>query len=64
MDGYQVAKRLRELPGSQEATIIAMSGYSPAQAKLGKDEGDFDHYLLKPPKLDQLQSIILKYQSS
>jgi CheY-like chemotaxis protein len=27
MDGYEVARRLREVPGCQSAVIIAVTGY-------------------------------------
>jgi PAS domain S-box-containing protein len=62
MDGYQVAKKLREQSGSRKAKIVAISGYSLGQDHFGKVEADFDNYLLKPPKLNELQSLILECQ--
>jgi PAS domain S-box-containing protein len=62
MDGYQVARKLREQPALQSSLIIAQSGYVPNQGELS--EKGFDHYLIKPPKLNQLQELIANYQQS
>ena len=64
MDGYQVAKKLREQPNSQGTVIIIMSGYCQCRENPGKDAADFDHYLLKPPDLSELQRLIEKCQKS
>jgi PAS domain S-box-containing protein len=64
MDGYQIAKMLRELPGSQGAMIVALSGYSPGQSGHNTEASDFDHYLLKPPKLTELKNLISKCQNA
>jgi PAS domain S-box-containing protein len=62
MDGYQVARKLREQPALQSSLIIAQSGYVPNQGELS--EKSFDHYLIKPPKLNQLQELFANYQQS
>jgi CheY-like chemotaxis protein len=61
MDGYQVAVKLRELPCLQKTKIVAMSGYGRRE-ELKMDTADFDHYLIKPPKLNEIQSLISEYQ--
>jgi PAS domain S-box-containing protein len=63
MDGYQVANKLREQLGNKRPRIIAMSGYGPGQENLRTDAAaDFDHYLVKPPKLSELQGLISQCQ--
>ncbi|MGD0960059.1 MAG: response regulator [Methylomonas sp.] len=56
LDGYQVAKKLREQPCSQRALIIALSGYAPSKQAL--EAAGFDHHLIKPPKFNQLRDLI------
>ena len=62
MDGYQVAKKLREQPCTQRVPIIAMSGYSQENDSQGVDKVGFDHYLIKPPKLSELRNLLEGYQ--
>ncbi|MGZ8183949.1 MAG: response regulator [Methylobacter sp.] len=62
MDGYQVARKLREQPGTQRAWIIALSGYDQKKNSLRAESAGFDHYLMKPPNLTQLQDLITKFQ--
>ena len=53
ISGYEVAKRLRELPETRQAFLIAISGYGgPEYVEQAKSSG-FDEHLLKP--LDPLK---------
>jgi signal transduction histidine kinase/DNA-binding response OmpR family regulator len=48
LDGYQVARRLRQMPSTRQARLVALTGYGlPADRQRGRDAG-FDHHLLKP----------------
>jgi CheY-like chemotaxis protein len=48
MDGFQVAERLRGLPGLGGALIVASSGYArEADLRRARDAG-IDEYLVKP----------------
>jgi signal transduction histidine kinase/CheY-like chemotaxis protein len=48
MDGYEVARRLRQLPGGADTLLIALTGYGQeADRQRGKDAG-FDEHLVKP----------------
>ncbi|MBI2565679.1 MAG: response regulator [Candidatus Schekmanbacteria bacterium] len=55
MDGYAVARKLREEHGTQ-MRIIAMTGYQKDADQL--QEAGFDEHLLKPPDIDRLTSLI------
>ncbi len=55
MDGYQVAKRLREQPEFKTVMICALTGYSPSEAdQQRQQETGFNHYFVKPLSLEQL----------
>jgi PAS domain S-box-containing protein len=62
MDGYQVARKLREQPSTQRMWIIALSGYDQKKNSLSAESAGFDHYLMKPPNLSQLQELIAEFQ--
>ncbi|MGE5640021.1 MAG: response regulator [Clostridia bacterium] len=48
MDGYELARRLRDLPETREALFIALTGYGQKEdRKLAADAG-FDHHFIKP----------------
>jgi two-component system CheB/CheR fusion protein len=57
MDGYEVARRLRAVPGLKDALLIAVSGEVEGSGRR-PPEGDFDLYLLKPVDADDLAGIL------
>ena len=60
MDGYELARRLRASPATQQAVLIAMTGYGQASHReMGKAAG-FDHYFVKPIDMPQLTEILEK----
>jgi CheY-like chemotaxis protein len=55
MDGYQVAKRLREKPEFKDVMLCALTGYTPSEADRERQhETGFDHYYVKPVDLAKL----------
>ncbi len=54
MDGYQVARRLRVMPGVEDAFLVAMTGYGSYNDRLRAKEAGFDEHLAKPADLDVL----------
>ena len=55
MDGYQVAKRLRERPEFKDVMMCALTGFTPSEAdRQRQQETGFDHYLIKPVPLAKL----------
>jgi signal transduction histidine kinase/DNA-binding response OmpR family regulator len=58
LDGYQVARRLRQLAQTRHALIIGLTGYGmPADRQRGREAG-FDHHLLKPADPAELSKLI------
>jgi signal transduction histidine kinase/ActR/RegA family two-component response regulator len=58
MDGYQVAKRIREDPHGRGMLLLALTGYgSPDDSKRSLECG-FDHHVVKPVDLDHLLRLL------
>jgi CheY-like chemotaxis protein len=57
MDGYEVARQLRNDPRLRDTVIIAASGYSEDDY-LRPEEAGFDHHLVKPIDYDALRAIL------
>jgi len=47
-DGNELARRLRRMPQSTGATLIAMTGYGRQQDREAAMAAGFDHYMVKP----------------
>jgi len=56
MDGYEVARRLRQEQGDKKILLIAVTGYQNDGARL--KEAGFDHHLIKPPDMKKLSDCI------
>ena len=59
MDGYEVARRIRELPGGREMKLVAVTGYGGPEDRMRTRAAGFDAHLLKPPDLAMLARVIL-----
>ncbi|WP_437897852.1 ATP-binding protein [Sorangium sp. So ce124] len=58
MDGYELARRLREQPAGERVRLIAITGYGQ-EADLRRSEGaGFETHLVKPIQIDRLTSLI------
>jgi CheY-like chemotaxis protein len=58
MSGYEVVKRLRELPGEERAVLVAVTGYGQPSDRERAREAGFDHHLVKPVEPAHLQEIL------
>jgi PAS domain S-box-containing protein len=62
MDGYEVAKKLRQCTDLGDLLIIALSGYvPPTDPEMLRGSG-FDEYLTKPVDIEKLLNILDKWQ--
>lgn len=57
MDGYEVARQLRQEPNGDALLIVALTGYGQEEDRRRSKEAGFDEHLLKPPSLDVLQTL-------
>jgi CheY-like chemotaxis protein len=48
MDGFEVAERLRQLPGGRRLFIVCASGFNRATDRNRANEVGIDEYLVKP----------------
>ena len=58
MDGFEVARRLRNEPCCANAVIIAVTGYGQPEDRQRALEAGCDHHLVKPVDLDELKRLI------
>lgn len=58
MNGFEVAQQLRKLPQTQDALLIALTGYGEAESRLRSQKAGFDHHVVKPADIDHLLSVI------
>jgi PAS domain S-box-containing protein len=58
MDGYEVAERLRELPGSSKAVLVAITGYGQDADRRRSREAGIDHHLVKPVAPETLHNLL------
>ena len=60
MSGYQVATRMRELPGLENAFLIALTGYGQARDREQAMEAGFDDNIVKPIDVAKVTSLDLQ----
>jgi CheY-like chemotaxis protein/two-component sensor histidine kinase len=58
LDGFQVAKRIREHPKHKNAVLVAMTGYGQEADCQQSREAGFDHHLVKPADFGKVQQIL------
>jgi CheY-like chemotaxis protein len=58
MNGWDVARGLRKLPGTEKALLVAMSGYGSSADQLNSQNAGCDLHLLKPVAPDLLERIL------
>jgi CheY-like chemotaxis protein len=58
MDGYELARRLRELSAWQGVRLFAVTGYGQLGDKERSKESGFDHHLVKPIDFAMLQGLM------
>jgi two-component system, chemotaxis family, CheB/CheR fusion protein len=60
MSGYEVARRLREMLPNAE--LIALSGWAADRNSAQATEAGFDHYIIKPVQIAELEKLLTKHQ--
>lgn len=58
MDGMEVARRLRAMPSSRNAMLIALTGYGQVADMQKSAEARFDHHLVKPADSAALHALL------
>jgi two-component system CheB/CheR fusion protein len=58
MDGYEVAQRLRALPGLEGVALLALTGYADDEHRRRCDGAGFAFYFVKPADLGNLETLL------
>lgn len=58
IDGYEAARRIRDLPGGKDMLMIALTGWGQANDKRLAMDAGFDRHLVKPVDFDLLKHCI------
>lgn len=58
MDGYEVARRIRQRPELNALTLIALTGWGQTEDRVRSREAGFQHHLVKPADPTVLQSLL------
>jgi signal transduction histidine kinase/DNA-binding response OmpR family regulator len=57
MDGFEVARRLREQPANSQTLLVALTGYGQAEDVRRSREAGFNHHLVKPADPEALMGL-------
>jgi len=60
MNGYDAARRIRELPNAKGIVLIALTGWGQTEARARTREAGFDFHLTKPVDLVQLEELLAR----
>jgi CheY-like chemotaxis protein len=58
MDGTDLARRLREIPATSRATLIALTGYGQGADMARSMAAGFNHHLVKPVDYERLTTLL------
>jgi PAS domain S-box-containing protein len=58
MDGYELAVRLRELPGLDAVRLVALTGYGQESDRRRTREIGFHHHLVKPVDVNEVAAVV------
>jgi PAS domain S-box-containing protein len=58
MDGYELARHLREMHETANALLVAVTGYGQPEDRARALRAGFDHHLVKPVKLAEVLALI------
>jgi len=60
MNGYDVARKLREQPETRGMVLVAMTGWGQEEDMARSKEAGFDHHLVKPVEPAVLSNLLAK----
>ena len=58
LDGFEVAKLIRQQPVHHNIVLVAMTGYGRETDRQRSQEAGFDHHLVKPVDFGKVQQIL------
>jgi PAS domain S-box-containing protein len=61
LDGFEVARRMRQLPAGQNMVLIAITGWGQEEDRRRTADAGFDHHLVKPVDPVMLQNLLATF---
>ena len=58
LNGYEVARRIRQQPWGQEVIIVALTGWGQDEDRRRSHEAGFDLHIVKPVETAALESLL------
>ena len=58
LDGCEVARRMRDMPELRGVRLVALTGYGRDEDRRRTRDAGFDHHLVKPVDLDELERTV------
>ena len=58
MDGYEVARRLRQQTALQDVVLVALTGWGQQEDRRRSSDSGFDHHLVKPLEPEATEALI------
>jgi CheY-like chemotaxis protein len=58
MDGYEVARRIRDTASLEEIILVALTGYGQEDDRRRAREAGFNYHLTKPTTLTALKDVL------
>ncbi len=62
IDGYEVARRLKDVPGRSEMQVVALTGYGRDEDRSKALDAGFDLHLVKPVELETLEPLLKRLE--
>jgi CheY-like chemotaxis protein len=59
MDGLEVARRVRQRPGSSGVTLVALSGWGQEEDRRRSRDAGMDYHMVKPLDLEELTRLLM-----
>jgi CheY-like chemotaxis protein len=64
MSGYELARRLREMPETRRALFIALTGYGQREDRALATEAGFHHHFIKPADPRAIHAVISAFDEA
>jgi CheY-like chemotaxis protein len=58
MDGYEVARQMRQQPGLEKVVLAALTGWGQQEDRRRTTEAGFNHHLVKPPEPKVVENVL------
>ena len=64
LTGYETCRRIREQKDGMSMIIIAQTGWGQAEDRQRTRDAGFDHHMVKPVDLNELQKLLAELQAT